>query len=294
MERVSVAIPMDKEEDYFRELVDPLRQSNKFSKFLLDLIKAYYEDREIQALFADYVDRNDPFRVIREQIEEAVSSHQRTVMATQMMRTHIDAGEEQIKTAVAEEASKDSAGTQKVTGVETRLQAIEETLPQITSTLSELVAFLQAGGVAAAAPAAPAPAAAPVVAPAPDPAPVVAPVLAVAPPVEVAAVVVPVEPSPALATLPPTAPVPSEVSVEGSAAQASQTPSVAAPSVEAPVVKSPAVEARVVESPAAVSEPVTRVSEGSSVGEGAPQEEPKARPRPKGFDKLKSSSTIKV
>ncbi len=306
-QRVHIGIWMDHEADYYKDLISPLRGSNQLTKFVLDLIRAYYEEPVIQQLYADYVDRNDPLSVIKRQIAEAQENHEKTIMATRMLSSHVDASEEAIQSANAGISSPQlPAGGSKL---EERLNTIEQVLPEITGQLGVLIQALQAGGAFTLPVGQPQTPVAPPTQSSQDQgqsvssasvlpvtAPVVPAVSAEVPPVpapepQSVPVVVPAPVASPAVDVPPVAPA--GVSVGVTEVPASQVPSEpveqAAPIV-APVV-APAPVAVPVSPPAPVSVPAVAQQVDVPTVSAEVQPEVKATSSPPGFAKMKKSIT---
>lgn len=159
--RIPVSLAFEKNSDFYQEFILDLKDQRQLSTLIVDLLYAYYQDKDLKSIMDVVITSDDPMSAVRDQISRVKMEHNKNMMTTSMLHQHtkdsledvesqmqgtspehtdnssphlLEAGASQHSTPVVEEKLSD--------GVLSRLSALESALPSIDQKLSDLVSLM--------------------------------------------------------------------------------------------------------------------------------------------------------
>lgn len=92
IERLPVCLRFDKNDEFYKEFVIPLKQTRELSGFIVKLLKTYYDQKDVAKAVDDVLEEESPFAAMHESLEKIAELNMNNQMAINSMKGAVNAG----------------------------------------------------------------------------------------------------------------------------------------------------------------------------------------------------------
>lgn len=92
IERLPVCLRFDKNDEFYKEFVIPLKQTRELSGFIVKLLKTYYDQKDVAKAVDDVLEEESPFATMHESLEKLAELNMNNQMAINSMKGAVNAG----------------------------------------------------------------------------------------------------------------------------------------------------------------------------------------------------------
>ena len=92
IERLPVCLRFDKNDEFYKEFVIPLKQTRELSGFIVKLLKTYYDQENVAKAVDEVLEDESPFAAMHESLEKIAELNMNNQMAINSMKGAVNAG----------------------------------------------------------------------------------------------------------------------------------------------------------------------------------------------------------
>lgn len=82
--------------DFYYNLVEPLKESKELSTFIVNMLRAYYEDEDVANALNAYNERNNPLALMQAQLNNVMLNHQKSMAMLHNTKMTVDSASDEI------------------------------------------------------------------------------------------------------------------------------------------------------------------------------------------------------